>query len=110
MVLDSLASRQRQLQLFDRYGVLLTEHQRGVLELYLGSDWSLSEIAQSQETSRSAVHDLIRRAVLALEDYEGRLGLVAAEERRRAVRVEAARQLSDIRRRLAEVEVQLESA
>src|SRR5438132_922448 len=58
MALDSLAFRQRQIELFDRYGVLLTEHQRRVLELYLGSDWSLSEIARSQETSRSAVHDL----------------------------------------------------
>src|SRR5205823_1528454 len=110
MILDSLASRQRQLLLFDRYGALLTEHQRGVLELYLGSDWSLSEIAHRQETSRSAVHDLIRRAVLALEDYERRLGLVAAEERRRAARAAASRKLADIRRRLAEVEEQLESA
>src|SRR5947207_15606286 len=96
MVLDSLASRQRQVELFDRYGPLLTEHQRGVLELHLGSDWSLSEIALSQETSRSAVHDLIRRAILALEDYERRLGLIAAEERSRAARAQAARQLADI--------------
>jgi predicted DNA-binding protein YlxM (UPF0122 family) len=109
MILDSLASRQRQLELFDRYGALLTEHQRRVLELYLGSDWSLSEIAQSQETSRSAVHDLVRRAVMALEDYEQRLGLVATEERRRTVRVEAARELADIRGRLAQVQERLET-
>jgi predicted DNA-binding protein YlxM (UPF0122 family) len=110
MMLDSLASRQRQLELFERYGALLTQHQRGVLELYLGSDWSLSEIARSQETSRSAVHDLIRRAVLALEEYEHRLGLVVAEDRHRAVRAEAARELADIRRRLARVEDRLETA
>jgi predicted DNA-binding protein YlxM (UPF0122 family) len=110
MILDGLASRQRQLELFDRYGALLTEHQRGVLELYLGSDWSLSEIAHSQETSRSAVHDLIRRAALALEDYELRLGLVAAEERRRGLSAQTARELADIRRRLAQVEERLESA
>ena len=110
MALDSLAFRQRQIELFDRYGALLTEHQRRVLELYLGSDWSLSEIARSQETSRSAVHDLIRRAGQALEDYELRLGLVQAESRRRAVRARAARELADIRRRLARVEGHLESA
>ena len=110
MVLDSLSSRQRQIELFDRYGVLLTDHQRRVLELYLGSDWSLSEIARGQETSRSAVHDLIRRAVQALEDYELRLGLVQTESRQRAVRARAARDLADIRRRLARVEGHLESA
>jgi predicted DNA-binding protein YlxM (UPF0122 family) len=110
MVLDSLASRQRQIELFERYGALLTDHQRGVLELYWGSDWSLSEIAGSQETSRSAVHDLVRRAVQTLEDYEHRLGLVQAEERRRAALVEALRELASIRHRLALVEERLESA
>ena len=110
MVLDSLASRQWQIELFERYAALLTDHQRGVLDLYLGSDWSLSEIAGSQETSRSAVHDLIRRAVQTLQDYEHRLGLVQAEERRRAALVEAVGELADIRRRLAQVEEQLESA
>jgi predicted DNA-binding protein YlxM (UPF0122 family) len=110
MALDSLASRQRQIDLFERYGALLTEHQRRVLGLYLGSDWSLSEIARSQETSRSAVHDLIRRAVQSLEDYEHRLGLVRAEDLRRAARTEAARELADIRRRLALLEDRLESA
>ena len=107
MALDSLASRQRQIELFERYSALLTEHQRGVLELYLESDWSLSEIAGSQHTSRSAVHDLIRRAGQAMEDYERRLGLVRAEGERRALRIEAARELADIRRRLALVEGQL---
>src|SRR5207253_10022633 len=110
MALDSLASRQRQIDLFERYGALLTDHQREVLGLYLGSDWSLSEIARSQATSRSAVHDLIRRAVQSLEDYELRLGLVQTESRQRAVRARAARDLADIRRRLAWVEGHLESA
>ena len=109
MALDSLASRQRQIDLFERYGALLTQHQREVLGLYLGSDWSLSEIARSQATSRSAVHDLIRRAVLALGDYEQRLGLVRAEDRRRAARNDAARELADIRRRLTVLEGQLAS-
>jgi predicted DNA-binding protein YlxM (UPF0122 family) len=110
VILDSLASRQRQIELFERYGALLTDHQRGVLELYLGSDWSLSEIAGSQEISRSAVHDLIRRAVQALEDYEHRLGLIHAEEHRRAALVDTVRELASIRHRLAQVEERLESA
>src|SRR5262245_47385167 len=62
VTLGSLESRQRQVELFERYAPLLTEQQRGVLELYLRSDWSLSEIARTRETSRSAAHDMIHRA------------------------------------------------
>jgi predicted DNA-binding protein YlxM (UPF0122 family) len=102
--LDTLESRQRQIELFERYAALLTDQQREVLELYLRSDWSLSEIARSRETSRAAVHDLVRRAAQTLEDYEGRLGLLAAEQRRRSTRLALARDLADIRRRLTRLE------
>jgi uncharacterized protein len=104
VVLDSLQSRQRYVELFERYGVLLTDHQRAVLELYLRNDWSLSEIARSQETSRAAVHDLIRRSCNGLEEYENRLGLLAAEERRRSERAAMAAELAGIRRRLTRLE------
>src|SRR2546429_196991 len=102
--LDTLASRQRQVELFERYAALLTEQQRDVLELYLRSDWSLSEIARSRDTSPAAVYDLIRRAALALEDYEERLGLLAADRPRREARPALARDPADIRRRLGRVE------
>jgi predicted DNA-binding protein YlxM (UPF0122 family) len=108
--LDSLSSRQRQVELFERYGSLLTEQQREVLELYLHRDWSLSEIARSRETSRAAVHDLVRRAGQALEEYESRLGLLAAEERRRAFRASLARELAEIRRWLARLEQEVTRA
>jgi uncharacterized protein len=93
MSLDILASRQRQIELFERYGVLLTDHQRRVLELYLRDDWSLSEIASSQQISRAAVHDMVRRAIQALEEYEEKLGLVVA-------RAGVERALADLRRRM----------
>jgi predicted DNA-binding protein YlxM (UPF0122 family) len=102
--LDTLESRQRQIELFERYAPLLTQQQRDVLDLYLRSDWSLSEIARSRETSRAAVHDLVRRAAQALEDYEGRLRLLAAERRRRAIGLALARDLADIRHRLTRLE------
>ena len=107
--LDTLASRQRQVELFERYAALLTEQQRDVLELYLRSDWSLSEIARSRDTSRAAVYDLIRRAALALEDYEERLGLLAADRLRREARLALARDLADIRRRLVRLEQEVAS-
>jgi predicted DNA-binding protein YlxM (UPF0122 family) len=104
VTLGSLESRQRQVELFERYAPLLTEQQRDVLELYLRSDWSLSEIARSRETSRAAAHDMIHRAALAMEGYEGRLGLLAADIRRREARFALVRDLADIRRRLVRLE------
>ncbi len=102
--LGSLESRQRQVELFERYAPLLTEQQRDVLELYLRSDWSLSEIARSRETSRAAVYDMIHRAAQVMEGYEGRLGLLAADLRRRERRTAFVRDLADIRRRLVRLE------
>jgi predicted DNA-binding protein YlxM (UPF0122 family) len=97
MILDALSSRQRQVELFERYGELLTEHQRRVLGLYLRDDWSLSEIAQSQEISRAAVHDMVRRASVTLEEYEAKLGLIAA-------RLGVQREVADLRRRVEALE------
>lgn len=97
MILDALTSRQRQVELFERYGVLLTEHQRRVLELYLGNDWSLSEIAGDQRISRAAVHDIVRRSAAALVEYEEKLGLLAA-------RAGVERELLSLRRRLEALE------
>jgi predicted DNA-binding protein YlxM (UPF0122 family) len=104
LTLSSLESRQRQVELFERYAPLLTEQQREVLELHLRSDWSLSEIAGSRDTSRAAVHDMIHRATQAMEAYESRLALLAADARRREARAAVAVELADIRRRLARVE------
>lgn len=102
--LDTLESRQRQIELFERYAPLLTEQQRDVLELYLRSDWSLSEIARSRDTSRAAVHDLVRRAARSMEDYEARLALLASDRQRRETTAQLARDLSEIRRRISRLE------
>jgi predicted DNA-binding protein YlxM (UPF0122 family) len=86
MPLDSLQVRSRFLALYERYGTLLTSHQRSILDLHLKSDWSLAEIAQHEGTSRAAVHDLVRRSRTALDEYEKRLGLLSeAQKRRRAI-------------------------
>src|SRR5438105_13057109 len=83
MPLDTLQARGRTLALYERYGALLTAHQREIIDLYLRSDWSLAEIASHQGTSRAAVHDIVRRSTLALQEYEKRLGLLAESARRR---------------------------
>ena len=97
MPLDSLQTRARALALFERYGALLTEHQRTVVDLYLRSDWSLAEIAAHHGTSRAAAHDIIRRSTLALQDYEKRLGLLAEDNRRR-------REIALLKKQLARLE------
>jgi predicted DNA-binding protein YlxM (UPF0122 family) len=104
MSLDSLASRERNVALLERYGTLLNDHQQRVLDLHLRRDWSLAEVARHQETSRAAVHDLVRRAVRALEEYERRLGLLE-EERRRKERLGG--ELAALRRRVSRLEAEV---
>ena len=91
------------MALFERYGALLTEHQRTVLDLYLRRDWSLSEVAARQETSRAAVHDLLRRSTQAMEDFERRLGLLAEDRRRRDEAAALTRELDSLRRRVERI-------
>src|SRR6266700_2626037 len=78
MRLDTLAARSRNLALFERYGALLTKHQQEVLDLSLRSDWSLAEIAGHKRTSRAAVHDIVKRSVGALEEFEALSDRLAA--------------------------------
>ena len=104
MALDTLQARGRTLALYERYGALLTEHQRQVIDLYLRSDWSLAEIASHQGTSRAAVHDIVRRSTLALQAYEKRLGLLGESARRRRAVEAVERELNGLKRRLARIE------
>ena len=104
MALDTLQARSRSLALFERYGALLTDHQREVLDLHLNSDWSLAEIANHGGTSRAAVHDLIRRSTQSLEDYESRLGLLAESGRRRRAIESLDRDLAALKRRVARLD------
>jgi len=97
MALDTLQTRGRTLALYERYGPLLTAHQREVIDLYLRSDWSLAEIAAHQKTSRAAVHDIVRRSTRSLQDYEERLGLLAESARRR-------REITALKRQVARLE------
>ena len=104
MRLDTLQARSRYLALFERYGTLLTEHQREILDLHFRSDWSLGEIAEHKGTSRAAVHDIVRRSTHSLEDYEARLGLLAEAGRRRRKIASLDRELAGLRRRVALLE------
>jgi predicted DNA-binding protein YlxM (UPF0122 family) len=86
----------RQQRLLDVYGALLTEHQREACRLHLDEDWSFAELAQQFGCSRSAAHDLVRRAIIQLEHYESRLGHAAELARRDAVEEELRAQLAGL--------------
>ena len=62
--------------LLDYYGVLLTDHQKEVLDDYYNNDLSMSELADNYGVSKSAISDLIKRSLIQLEDYENKLHLI----------------------------------
>ncbi len=59
--------------LFELYGKLLTEKQISFLKDFLDFDFSLSEIAEVNDSSRQSVNDLVKRSLKTLEDYEAKL-------------------------------------
>ena len=67
----------RQTLLYDFYGELLNEHQRGIYQDIVFDDLSLSEVADEYGISRQGVHDLIKRVNNTLNGYEEKLHLVS---------------------------------
>lgn len=62
-------------ELYDFYGELLTDKQKQVIEYYYLEDYSLSEISDLLEISRSAILDNLKRSEKLLHSYEDKLKL-----------------------------------
>lgn len=86
----------------DFYEVLLTDKQREVMDYYFREDYSLSEIAENMNISRSAVQDSVKRTSLILENYEEKLKLVSKYHRRFAYYEELAKSDDEKIKKLSE--------
>lgn len=75
--------------LYDFYGSLLNEAGREVMAMYHEDNLSLSEIAEEMGQSRQAAHYTLKKAEKALEEYEEKLGLIAAYEKNQRLAAEA---------------------
>lgn len=67
--------------LYDFYGTLLKEHKRRIFEDYVLNDYSLGEIAKTENMTRQGVYDMVNRCAKELERYEERLQLIRKFER-----------------------------
>jgi uncharacterized protein len=80
--MDQLQKTERLNQLFELYGVLLTEKQQAYFMAYYQNDFSLAEIAQEFKVSRNAVFDQLNNAIEHLEHYEQKLKLLNKKNER----------------------------
>jgi hypothetical protein len=83
--------------LVDIYGELLTEKQKEIMALYFNEDLSLSEISEITNTSRQAIHDIIKRCHKLLVEYERKLCLLKKATEGRKLRDELAVLLNELR-------------
>ena len=67
--------------LMDIYSGLLTEKQRRLCDMYYNQDYSLSEIAGIEHTTRQAARDGIGKATRKLKSFEESLALCEKRER-----------------------------
>ena len=81
------------------YGGLLTDHQREACRLHLDEDWSITELAEHLDCTRSGAHDLVRRAVAQLEHLEERLGVAIELDRRDAIEADLRSRVAILERR-----------
>jgi len=73
---EILKEREFVNDLFDTYGELLTEKQKKIFENYYLFDLSLSEIAEEQGITRSAVNDSLKKTLAKFEEYEEKVGVL----------------------------------
>lgn len=66
--------------LFDIYKELLTDNQKEIYKLYYEDDYTLQEIADEMNVSRSFISKTINVVTEKLEDYEEKLKILKIKE------------------------------
>lgn len=60
----------------DWYGMLLTEKQQNICDMYYREDYSLSEISENLNISRAAVQDALKKSEKIMDELEEKLQLI----------------------------------
>lgn len=76
-----IEKREEAVNLFERYGELLTDTQKEVFSDYYLYDLSLSEIAENKGISRAAISDNLHKSLEKLEEYESKLHLIEKDNK-----------------------------
>lgn len=82
--------------LLDFYGELLTDKQKNIMRMYYNEDLSLAEIAELNNISRQAVHDLIKRCYKQLLAYEEKLNLMKKSFEQKKIKNEILEELYEL--------------
>jgi predicted DNA-binding protein YlxM (UPF0122 family) len=90
------------INLYDRYQGLLTSKQKMYFEQYYFDDFSITEISENQDVSRNAVHDLIKRTIQKLYDYEEKLGLYQQAKEQQKILDELEQHVDEVGQNLIE--------
>lgn len=78
---DLLSSREEVTDLYDIYKPLIAEAAIRRFEEYYFDDLSLSEIAEIEGVSRSAIHEALSKTVEKLFSYEKKMKLLAKKQK-----------------------------
>ncbi len=81
-MMDTLEKHIEINSLLVHYENLLTAKQMRTANYYYKDNYSLHEIAEIEHVSRNAVHDLLKKTVTKLYDYEEKLHLKKKSEQR----------------------------
>lgn len=79
--MDKIKKTIRYNSLLQIYGHLLSRTQYEFANTYFSYDLSLSEIAEANSVSRSAVEDAIKKALKKLDEYEKELKILQKNEK-----------------------------
>ncbi len=72
--MNNIEEREKILKLYDKYQNFLTQTQKQAIHLCYIEDLSLYEAAEIVATTRSAIHDAIKKGKKKLLDIEEKMG------------------------------------